>query len=192
MIDKSNFEMIKGSMEQFDAQRELLIKKSRDVLKLSKQVIYAVHRGDIKNADSLSVSLKKELKALLELCSEPKLSFEGSTSIAIQEYVEAAAYLSFVKSGKIIPFTPDLIDVNYYLMGLCDLTGELSRRATNQAAIGKFKETVKAKEAIDDIYAHMLQLDIRENDLRRKADGIKYELKKMEDLVCELKLRGKI
>ncbi len=192
MIDKENFAAIKKSLEQYDSQRELVIKKSRDVLKLSKQVIYSVHREDLKQADTLAVQMKKELKALLGLCTVPKLSFEGSTSIAIQEYVEAAAYLSFVKEGKIIPFTPELVDFSNYLMGLCDLTGELSRRATNQAAMGKFKETVKAKEAIEDIYANMLQLDIRENDLRRKADGLKYELKKMEDLVCELKLREKI
>ena len=192
MIDKENFAAIKKSLEQYDSQRELVIKKSRDVLKLSKQVIYAVHRGDVKNADTLSVQMKKELKALLGLCNEPELKFEGSVSIAIQEYVEASAYLSFVKNGKIILFTPDLVDTSNYLMGLCDLTGELSRRATNQAATGNFKESVKAKEAIEEIYAYLLQLDIRENELRRKVDGVKYELKKMEDLVCELKLREKI
>ena len=34
--------------------------------------------------------------------------------------------------------------------------------------------------------------DFRNGELRRKFDGIKYDLKKMEDLLLSLKLQGKV
>ena len=37
-----------------------------------------------------------------------------------------------------------------------------------------------------------MQFDFRNSELRRKFDGIKWELKKLEDLSIELKLKGKI
>ena len=38
----------------------------------------------------------------------------------------------------------------------------------------------------------MQQLDLRNGELRRKFDGLKYDLKKMEDVLLSLKLQGKV
>ena len=43
-----NFAKIQKEMHAYDDEREKLIKKSRDVLKLSKLIIYAVHRDEIR------------------------------------------------------------------------------------------------------------------------------------------------
>ena len=69
-----------------------------------------------------------------------KLSFEGSYSDACQEYAEAIFYYDYVKDEK-IP-TPKELKINHedYLMGLCDLTGELTRRAVRLATKKKSKE----------------------------------------------------
>ena len=50
MIDKKLFEQMRSELELFDAQREDLIKTSRDVLKASKAAIYSLHRNEIKTA----------------------------------------------------------------------------------------------------------------------------------------------
>ena len=183
---------VKKAMDDYDSQREKVIIQSRTVLKQSKQLIYAVHRDDESEATKLTKSIKDEVKKLTQLANSTKLMNEGSMRVAIQEYVEAIGYYEFVHNNTIIPYTSEFINVSNYLSGLCDLTGELTRRAVNKAAKGKFKETEKAKEAVEDIFSYFLQLDIRENDLRRKFDSVKYDLKKLEDLLCELSIKGKV
>ena len=192
MIDKKNFAEVKEAIDNYDSQREKIIIQSRSVLKLSKQLIYSVHRDDLDGAKDLKKDIEKALAELIALAVNPKLLNEGSIRIAIQEHVEAVAYYDFVTKGKIIGFKKEYLTAPNYLMGLCDLTGELGRRAVNKAAKAKYKDVLKLKEGVDEIYGAFLQLDIRENELRKRVDSIKYDLKKLEELVADLKLKDKI
>ena len=79
-----------------------------------------------------------------------------------------------------------------YLLGLCDLVGEVVRRSINLAIKGKFDAAVEAKEFVAELYYQLSKFDFRNSELRRKFDGMKYELKKLEDLVLDLKLKGMI
>jgi len=90
MIDKTDFKHIRERLEQYDAKREELIKKARDVLKLAKQLIYSVHRDELKEAAQIVNDLKKEKEVLDKIASSHEYMFyEGSYSEAMQEYVEA-------------------------------------------------------------------------------------------------------
>ena len=51
---------------------------------------------------------------------------------------------------------------------------------------------VEIRDVVDEIYGELLKFDFRDSDLRRKFDSVKYDLKKLEDLLLELKLKGKI
>ena len=64
MLNKADFVAMRREVQAYDEKRELLIKKSRDVLKLSKQVIYAVHRDELKAAEKLIQQIQKEKAAL--------------------------------------------------------------------------------------------------------------------------------
>jgi len=193
MLDKKDFkDMLKESRE-FDEQRELLIKKSRDVLKLSKQVIYSVHRNEISESEHLAKDMKKELEELNKFVKKnPKMYHQGSYKIAVQEYVEAVLFLEFVKTQKVATRTELNVETDYYLLGICDLSGELFRKAVLDATKGNYDKVLKAKETIEEIYTELLKFDIRESELRKKFDSIKYDLRKLEDLCLELKLKDKI
>ena len=84
------------------------------------------------------------------------------------------------------------LETIYYILGLCDLTGELVRKAVYLAGKGKVKDVIRIKELVDTLYGELLSFDFRENEIRRKFDSMKYDLKKLEDLVLELKLKGKM
>jgi len=77
-------------------------------------------------------------------------------------------------------------------MGLCDLTGELVRKAVNDVIKKNFKQAMEIKDLVDEIYGEFLKFNLRNSELRRKSDQIKWNLKKLEDVVFELKLKGKI
>ena len=82
------------------------------------------------------------------------------------------------------------VDVEHYLLGLCDLTGELVRKAVNDIIRKKYGNALKIKELVEEIYGEFLKLDLRNNELRVKSDSIKYNLKKLEDIVYDLKIKG--
>ena len=191
MLNKRNFDLIKKNIDAFDAKREECILLSRTMVRHSKKIIYALHRDDMKNAGKSVNEIKSQLGKLQHLCKQnPKLLYSGSTRIAVQEYVEALAYYEFVKNGKVIDYSRDFMDEEYYLLGLCDLTGELVRKAVNSGLKEKYKMIVKIREIVDEIYSHLMQLDLRNSELRRKFDGIKWDLRKLDDLVFQLKIKG--
>ena len=41
------------------------------------------------------------------------------------------------------------------------------------------------------MYGELLKFDFRDNEVRRKFDAVKYDLRKLEDLVLDLKLKGR-
>ncbi len=184
-----NFKKLQKWIKDYDSEREKLIKKSRDVLKLSKQVIYAIHRDEISQAAKLIEDIEKQKKELDAITKhDPKLQFEGSYKVAIQEYVEAILYFNFVQTGKIVDLD---VSANHFVLGLADLPGELVRKAVFLAGKGEIKKVGEIKDAVDHIYGELLDFDFRDNEIRRKVDSVKYDLRKLEDLVLDLKLKGR-
>ena len=182
MLDKKEFKAIQKDLEDFEEKREEVIKKSREIIKLSKQVIYGLHRGD--NVDALARSITKKVKEL------PAEKFDaGIQNVAVQEYVEAITLLAIV-NGKSIPTRKQLeVDTENYLLGLCDLTGELVRKGVNTAIKGNKEEALKMKEIVEEIYGEFLKFEFRNGELRKKSDSIKWNLNKLEELAYDLKVK---
>ncbi|MFH1276513.1 MAG: hypothetical protein ABIH82_05360 [Candidatus Woesearchaeota archaeon] len=184
-----NFTKLQTEIKNYDSERENLIKKSRDVLKLSKQIIYAVHRDELSNAAKLVKTIKEEKKLLDQITKHShKMIAEGSFKVAVQEYVEAVLYYEFVKNGKLVDMQ---VSADHFVLGLADLPGELVRKAVFLAGKGKVTEVGKIKDEVDMIYGELLKFDFRDNEIRRKVDAVKYDLRKLEDLVLDLKLKGR-
>ncbi len=185
------FGEIRKKLTKYDSKREELIKKARELLKISKQVIYSIHRADPKQAQqnvNKANKIKKELDNIAGF--NKKLFFEGSYSEACQEYAEALCYYNFVKNKKLLSFKILKIDYEDYLMGVCDLTGELTRRAVSLATKRKFKEVEEIKNFVEDIYGEFLKFDLRNGQLRKKSDSIKWNLKKLEEVLYDLNKRN--
>ncbi len=193
MLNKADVDAMRKEMLAYDSKRELLIKKSRDVLKLSKQIIYAVHRDELKQAEHLIAEIKKEKTALQKLAGNDEfLLTEGSYKVALQEYAEALLYFSVIHSKRLATKKDLAIPTFYYVLGLCDLSGELVRKAVYLAGKDRYAEVIEIKNLVDSIYGELLAFDFRDNEIRRKFDSVKYDLRKLEDLVLDLKLKHRI
>ena len=187
MIDKKEFEKIRKEMEEFDIKRESVIQQSREIINLSKRIIYALHRNDIKSASSYIKEIEDKKKALMSI--DIKLDTNISQT-ALQEYVEALCYYDFVKDKKIPSRVSLKVDTESYLLGLCDLTGELARKAVNEVINKNFGQAMKIKNLVEEIYGEFLKFNLRNSELRNKSDQIKWNLKKLEDVIFELKIKG--
>jgi|TARA_Y100000310_G_scaffold93932_1_gene91556 predicted translin family RNA/ssDNA-binding protein len=187
MLNKKDFWEIRKEIADFDIKRESIIQKSREIINLSKRIIYALHRDDIKSASLYVKEIEKKKKSLKSVWLDTNIN-----QTALQEYAEALCYYHFVKNKKIPTRASLKVDNASYLMGLCDLTGELVRKAVNDAIKKNFKQAMEIKDLVDEIYGEFLKFNLRNSELRRKSDQIKWNLKKLEDVVFELKLKGKI
>ena len=192
MLSKSDLERIKKDMDAFEQQREKVIRTSREVVKLSKTVIYAMHRNDLKAASKAVAEMKARFRALQTTAKHPKLVSSGSYKVAVQEFVEALSFYELMKNRKLPTNTALKLDPEFYLMGLTDLTGELVRKAINSAIKEDYTTAIRIKDLVSSLYDELLLFDFAGGELRKKFDSIKYDLKKLDDLVLNLKLTNKI
>ncbi len=184
MLDLNDFEKMRGEMKVFEGCRENLIASAREVIQLSKLIIHAVQRGDIGKAQELAVDIKKQVKDL------PDQSYDTDMrDVALQEYVEALTLLSFVEIGRVSTRAELGVDTNSYLLGLCDLTGELVRLAINKVINKDYDSALKIKSVVEDIYGEFLKFDLRNGLLRKKSDSLKWNLKKLEELALSISTR---
>ena len=180
-----DFRHINKEMQLFDKRRDEMLQKCHEAIRFSKRVIYAVHRDD-KDVNNLAKELKEKIQ---KLRTRGELQFSSTYKVAMQEYVEAICLYEFIYNSKVPTQNELYVSAPDYLSGLCDLTGELMRKANYLAINGKVNEAVRVKELVDKIYEQFLLLDIRDNELRKKFDNVKYNLQKLEDLVLHMQKR---
>lgn len=175
-MDKQLVKDIVKELKDADDRREKVIQLSRDIIKESKLIIYGLQRND-------KVDLKKIQTLVKDLKRESETGIEDT---AIQEYVEALCFYHYLKDKKIPSYIDLGVDVNSYLMGLCDLTGELLRMAVKDVIEHKHERAREITAFVEEIYGLFLQLDLRNGPLRQKADSIKWNLQKLEHLLLDI------
>ena len=188
MIDKGEFAKIRKEMEKSDEKREAVIQLSRQIISISKRIIYSLHRDELKEASGYLRKINEKKSALDKMDADLDTNIN---KVAYQEYVEALAFYHFIKNKNIPSRSSLKVATEVYLMGLCDLTGELVRKAVNEVIKNNNKNAVQIKNLVEEIYGEFLKFNLRNSELRKKSDAIKWNLQKLGDLVLELKLREK-
>lgn len=178
MIDKKSFTDMKKELEACEKEIEKSVQHSRELTKNSKLAIYSVHRGDLKGSEKQLSEIRKELKKINDNSYLYNASF--------QEYVEAECILAFALNKKIPTHKQLSIDAENYLLGICDFTGELARMAVNKAIKKDKKSVEKIRDVIDDILGEFLKFNLRNGELRKKYDSIKWNLNKVEQVLYDL------
>ncbi len=187
MLNKKEFAKIRRSMEKSEKLRESIIGLSREIIGISKRIIYSIHRGNLQEASKYVKEINNK-KAILDKINKPVDA--NINKAAYQEYAEALCYYGFVKNKKIPTKASLKIDTEDYLLGLCDLTGEVGRKAVNDIIKKKFKEALLVKKLVEEIYGEFLKFNLRNSELRKKSDSIKWNLKKLEDIVFDARVKG--
>lgn len=82
------------------------------------------------------------------------------------------------------------ITIEEYLQALISLIEELARLAINSVTLGDYHRPLQISRFIKDIFAGFQILNLKNDALRRRSDGIKYSVKKVEDVVYDLSLRN--
>lgn len=188
MLNKKFIQQLKKEYGQHEVERRKIISLSNLVLHDSKRVIFSLHRDDVKKAEESLAAIEKILVDLEKNFGFARISEEGSYKAATEEYVEAKLFYLVMTGKKIDKIKGIKLGPDSYLGGISDLTGEMVRRAINQAAAGDMDEVERIRKSIDEIMAELVEFDMT-GYLRTKYDQAKNNLRKMEQVYYEIKTR---
>ena len=110
------------------------------------------------------------------LAGFPQLFFAGYTQDALKEYVEVTLTCAFIENQRLPK--PEVLDVeiNTYLNGLAEVTGELRRRTLDILRQGYSPEAERLLSWMDEIYNLLVTVDYPDaltNGLRRQTDLVR-------------------
>jgi len=81
------------------------------------------------------------------------------------------------------------IELEDYLLGLTNLPNELSRLCINSVTASDFKTPLKISQFVSELYSGFRLLNLKNDALRKRYDSIKYDLKKIEEVVYDISIR---
>jgi len=81
------------------------------------------------------------------------------------------------------------LDIEEYLLGLIQLCNELSRLAVNSVTNEDYQRPLRIKNFLNSLYTGFRMLNLKNDNLRKRFDSIKYDLKKVEEVVYDLSIR---
>jgi len=82
------------------------------------------------------------------------------------------------------------LDLDDYLVGVLNLASELSRLCVNCVIAGDYETPKKIGAFMSDLDAAFRLLNLKNDGVRKRFDALKYDLKKVEEVVYDLQIRG--
>ncbi|KAM7264480.1 hypothetical protein ACFE04_002163 [Oxalis oulophora] len=214
---KNAFTNYADYLNNLNDKRERVVKASRDLTMNSKKVIFQVHRISKQNREDVLDSADKDLarvrdqyvsRVIKELQGTDFWKLRRAYSPGVQEYVEAASFFKFCKTGSLLsrdeinasllplndsslqPFQINILD---YLLGLADLTGELMRLAIGRISDGELEFAGNICQFARNIYRELtlvVPLMDDSHDMKTKMEVMLQSVIKIETACFSVHVRG--
>jgi translin len=179
-----------------ERERDEMIKKSRDVTRLSGWVVNAIHRGSLEEARRYLEEMNARVKEFLRHArSDPFLYHSGLVHSTLAEYVEAMLFYHLVVEGRLL--TPKELGVDEvpYLQGLGDVVGELRRLALDLMRVGEVDLADRVLDLMEAIYYEMRGLEYPDAlipGVKHKVDVARRLIDDTKALLLEVKGRREV
>ncbi|KAL1459648.1 hypothetical protein WDU94_011612 [Cyamophila willieti] len=123
------------------------------------------------------------------------VSQKATFIVALVHYLETGALATLekvtetlgIKSSQVEGFHLELDD---YLIGVLQLVSELSRFAINSVICGDYERPLHISNFVSELSAGFSVLTMKNDYLRKRYDALKYDIKKIEEVVYDLSIRG--
>ncbi len=166
-------------MNEKDTVREVALKSSRAVIRLSTTAVRIIHRGD--DPSEMLMEAKDEAMRLRSLLHEhPDLFHSGFVENALQELVEACIVHALNK-GETIPSPEELGSTDAgYLLGLADSVGEMRRFALDALRDGDVEGATLQLNRMEYVFETLMRFNYPSAlvSIRRKQDIVRSLLEK--------------
>jgi translin len=174
MTLRAILDKVKKELTKKEKTREALYDDMRKVTNSSKQSILRYHQNKLEEARRLLEGTKELVLKLQKMAEEyPSIVYGGMFSAALQEYSEAAVFLTLASESRFV--SPEELDVPSvdYVLGLADVIGEYRRLALDALRVGDAEKGDACLRIMDEIYIELTALDeayMLVPGLRRKCD----------------------
>ncbi|KAJ7505329.1 Translin [Mycena galericulata] len=110
-------------------------------------------------------------------------------SNSIRAAVFASALIEYLRNGSLLslPRASEILGIQEEWKDR--MVNELSRYAVNAVTLGNFEEPMRISIFVKDIFSGFTMLNLKNDSLRRRFDSLKYDLKKIEEVVYDVSLR---
>ncbi len=178
--------------------REDALKYSRDIIICCRRGIQQLHQDKREEAGNYMKQASAILTQLYDATKDhPDIFHAGFVENAVQEFVEVQCLYNIMK-GEDLP-DPDVIQATYsaYLLGLCDVVGELRRGALDFMLEGKAAKANEYLQYMDRIYDAIMSFDYPSAlvPIKKKQDMVRALIERTRgDLVvssCEQRIHEK-
>ena len=177
------------------AAREVAIKASREIIRLSANAIRAVHRQEMDDALSLADEAGAKVAEVRDLVrtEHPDLYYTGYTQDAQKEYAEARLTYAFITDTE-LPSPGDVgVETAPYLNGMAEAASELRRFILDSLRRDDDSRSEELMGKMDDAYNMMVGIDFPDaltGGLRRTTDQLRGVLERTRgDLTMAMRQR---
>ncbi len=162
---------IEKDLDEKDTVRELALKSSRAIIRLSGAAIRSMHRGE--DPTALLNEARDENEQLRGvLAGHSDIASSGFVTAAQQELSEAMLLYSIISKKK--PPTPKQLGVSTsaYLLSLGDVIGELRRISLEAIRVGEVERAVETLDMMEEMYDVLMRFDYPDGlvPVRKKQD----------------------
>jgi translin len=170
---------IQAELDERDTLREIAIKSSRAIIRMSGAVVHGMHKGQ--DGEALLVEAIDEAHRLRSVLSEHlDIWHSGIVQDALQEVAEAAI-LNAIVHGQELP-DPEYLGMPEasYLMGMADTIGELRRFALESLRRGDTPAAEGYLDIMEELFLVIMGFDYPDAmvSIRRKQDIARSVLEK--------------
>jgi translin len=174
-------EKIDKHITEKDSAREHALRFSRDIIISCRKAIQCLHRDALTEATEHLSKASNNLSLLYDATKAyPELFHAGFVENAGQEVAEAHCLYNIMR-GEDLP-DPDSIQTTYssYLMGLCDVVGELRRAALDFILEGEPTKAHEYLHHMDRIYDAIMNFDYPSAlvPIKKKQDIVRMLIEK--------------
>ena len=177
------------------AAREVAIKASREIIRLSANAIRAVHRQEMDNALKLADEAGAKVAEVRDLVrtEHPDLYYTGYTQDAQKEYAEARLCYAFIADIE-LPGPAEIgVETAPYLNGMAEAASELRRFILDSLRRDDDSRSEELMGKMDDAYNVMVGIDFPDaltGGLRRTTDQLRGVLERTRgDLTMAMRQR---
>ncbi|RLF50506.1 MAG: RNA-binding protein [Thermoplasmata archaeon] len=169
-------EKIEKNIDDKDKVREQALRAAREIIIGCRKAIQSIHQSLMREAKNNIKKSSVKLQDLYTLTKEyPDLYHAGFIENAAQEFVEASCLYNIMQ-GRDLP-DPDELQTTYtsYLMGLCDLVGELRRSALDSIRAGEQEKADEFLSMMEEIYDVIIRFDYPSGliPIKKKQDMVR-------------------
>ncbi|XP_057535030.1 uncharacterized protein LOC130813256 isoform X1 [Amaranthus tricolor] len=144
-----------------------------------------------------------QLSGIVQECPGQYYRYHNDWRCETQTAVSLLAFMHWLETGNLL-LHPEVeeklglnelnfgLDIEDYLVGICFMSNELPRYVVNRVTYGDYDSPREALNLLTGLHAAFRTLNLQNDFLRKKFDGMKYDLKRVEEVYYDVKIRGLI